>query len=268
MRDFLSYDPNEFDPAQFDQVLSHPDPVKRAQSSVRKTLPKRFYATASTGARDDGHAILLDGRAVKTPQKNVFALPTSTLAEAVAAEWAAQGEYIDPATMPLTRLANSILDGVRLQREAVADEITRYLGNDLVCYRAESPWALAERQSIAWDPVLDWAEDRYGARFLCTEGIVHVAQDPDAIAAIGRTLDGLSIWQLGALHVMTTLTGSSLLALMVSEGALAPSDAWSRAHIDEDWTIEHWGADAEATARRAFSTTEFEAACHLLNATR
>lgn len=264
MRDFLSYDPAEFDPAKFDQVLSHPDPVKRAQMSVRRELPKRFYNAATAEPRDGGFAVLLDGRQVKTPSRRALVAPTLAAAELIAAEWAAQGERIDPAVMPASRIANSIIDGVADNPEPVAAEIVKYSGTDLICYRADSPARLVERQSAAWDPVLDWVEERLGARFLIGEGVVHVAQEPEALAAVARWLDGADAWRLGCLQVMTTLTGSALLSLMVADAALDPEAAWLAAHIDEDWTVEHWGEDAEATSRRAFRKAEFLAAVTML----
>lgn len=264
MRDFLSYDPAEFDPARFDQVLSHPDPVKRARESVRRELPKRFYKVVSVEPRDDGFAVLLDGRQVRTPARHPLVAPRRAVAEIIAAEWAAQGEFIDPAGMPASRIANSILDGVRADPAPVAAEIVKYAGSDLVCYRADAPARLVERQTAAWDPVLDWAEERLGARFLVAEGVVHVAQEPEALAAVARHLAGADPWRLGALQVMTTIAGSALLALMVADGGIDAGAAWAAAHVDEDWTIEHWGEDAEAASRRAFRKAEFLAAVAML----
>ncbi|GAB4362181.1 MAG: ATP12 family chaperone protein [Oricola sp.] len=244
-----------------------PDPVKSAQASMRKPLPKRFYKQVETGERDGAWHVLLAGRAVKTPGRNALALATADAAALVAAEFDAQGEELDPAAMPCYRLANTALDGVAADMQAVLEDILRYSGSDLLFYRAESPRELAERQRELWDPVIDWAEGLAGGRFNLAEGIVHVAQPRETVAALGVHLKTASDpVVLAAIHSMTTLTGSALLALAVWKGELDAAAAWTAAHVDEDWNIAQWGEDAEAKDRRARRWAEMDAADRLVKA--
>lgn len=230
-------------------------------------LPKRFYSQVSVGGAAPAFRVLLDGRTIRTPAKRELAVPSAALAEAIAAEWAAQGERIDPASMPLTRLANSAIDGVAGREAEVRADIARYAGSDLLCYRAADAAETAElarRQREAWDPVLAWARDALGARFETAEGIVHVAQPAAASTAVVRALEGYGGFALAAVHVMTTLMGSALLALAHARGRLSAEAAWAAAHVDEDWQIAKWGEDAEAAARRARRWTDMQAASRLL----
>lgn len=239
------------------------DPTEAAKRAMRPRLPRRFYQDVSLSEADDGVGILLDGRPVKTPARRPLAAPTPTLAEAIAAEWRAQGEVVDPAKMPLTRLANSIIDGVAAAPDAVAAEIARYLASDLVFYRAEGPEGLVASQAQAWDPVIDWARQALGARFVLGQGIVHVAQ-PEAALAAARAAIPHDPWRLGALHVVTTLTGSALIALKLFAGQLSAEDAWSAAHVDENWNMQTWGRDELALERRAERFAEMQAAATVL----
>ncbi|MBX3574835.1 MAG: ATPase [Mesorhizobium sp.] len=249
--------------------LSDPDPIRRAQIQSKMPLPKRFYAEVSVGERDVGYAILLDGKPVRTPGRALLILPTERVARLVADEFAAQKSEIDPVTMPVTRIANSAVDGVTKEPQAVAEDIVKYSGTDLLLYRAGSPQALVERQAGAWDPVLDWVRREIGARFILAEGVMHVAQPAESIEAVRRHLGGRTEpLRLAAMHVMTTLTGSALLALAVEAGALDVDAAWDAAHVDEDWNIEQWGTDAEAQARRAFRKADMIAAANLIAALR
>ncbi len=205
----------------------------------------------------------LDGKPVRTPARRLLAVPTPELAAALAAEWEAQSEVIDPAKMPLTRLANAIIDGVVDGRQPVAEEIAKYLGSDLVFYRAEGPTGLVERQQRHWDPILAWATRELGAAFRSTVGITHIAQSEQALqAARAAILD--DPWRLGALHAATTLTGSALIALGLAHGFLPADAAWQAAHVDEDWNMEKWGQDELALERRTFRRAEFEAAATIL----
>lgn len=238
------------------------DPMEAARRNTRPNLRKRFYETV-TLEDGDAFAVLLDGKAVRTPSRNPLAAPTRALADAIADEWRAQQDVIDPARMPLTRLANTIIDAVVTSREEVKDEITKYLGTDLVCYRADQPEGLVTRQSVQWDPIITWARDALGARFLLTTGIKHVAQPAAAVAAAVRVIPD-DAWKLGAVSVVTTLTGSALLALAVAEGAITAQEAWTAAHVDEDWNAEFWGQDDLAMKRRAFRKAEMDAAAAIL----
>jgi chaperone required for assembly of F1-ATPase len=249
----------------FDDLFREPiDPVEAVRRAARPKLPRRFYRSAGVGEAEDAFGLLLDGRPARTPARHVLAVPTRALAQAIAQEWAAQGEHIDPARMPLTRLVNSILDGVRIATAPVAAEIAKYLGSDLLFYRAEVP-GLAARQAGLWDPILDWARQELGAGFALGEGVVFVEQPQAALAAARRAIPD-DPWRLGAVHAMTTLTGSALLALAVERGRLGADAAWQAAHVDEDWNFEQWGRDALALERRAFRFAEMQAAARLLAA--
>lgn len=243
------------------------DPEEKARAASRKPLIKRFYEKTSVGAVDNGFQVLLDGRPVKTPAHNVLILPTHTLAQHVADEFSMQEKEIDPIKMPITRLVNTVVDGIAGDMQPVFEDILRFSGTDMLFYRAESPKELVERQQQQWDPVLDWAAEHLGAHFALGEGVVHVAQPPEAIAAVSARLRTIhSPFALGAIHTMTTLTGSALLALMVAEGALNLENAWKLAYLDEDWTIEHWGEDDEAKKHRAYREREMVAAAAVLAA--
>lgn len=234
------------------------------KDTMRAALPKRFYKTATAAPRDGAFAVLLDGRPVRTPKKAFLQVATLALAEAMAEEWRAQETEIVPARMPLTRLVNTAIDAVTGREAEVAAEIVQYAGTDLLCYRAAGPAALVERQAKAWDPVIAWAERWIGGRFLLAEGIVHVTQPPATLAKLASKLVDKNAFELSALHVMTTLTGSTLLALAHAEGVLAVDAAWASAHIDEDYQIEKWGTDVEAEHRRAVRWRDMEAAGRVL----
>ncbi len=170
------------------------------------------------------------------------------------------GDTIDPATMPLTRLVNSALDGVAIETAAVADETAHYAGSDLLYYRADGPARLVERQRDLWDPILAWAERRYGVRFRLVNGVMPVDQDPAVVAAVRAAMPEDAV-VLAGLNMATSLLGSVLLALAVLDGALDEEAAWAAAHLDEDWNTELWGEDEEAAARRAFRRADMAAAC-------
>lgn len=232
--------------------------------TMKKPLPKRFYKSVTVKSGDDHH-ILLDNRTVKTPGKRTLALPTQTLAEAIAAEWAAQTETIDPATMPLTRFANTAIDAVSDNLEAVAADITAYASSDLVCYRAEAPEELVLLQSKHWDPIIAWAREALRAHISVVSGIMPVKQSDDALAQVAAALYPHDAFRLTALHVMTTLTGSALLALAHARGYLSADEAWAAALVDEDYQIALWGDDAQAADRRAGRHREFLAASNFLH---
>lgn len=230
-------------------------------------LPKRFYksVTVRPAAGDGaGHQVHLDGRVLRTPAKRPLVLPTQALAEAMAEEWAAQGDHINPATMPLTKLIMTAIDGVAEHMADVADDIVKFAGNDLVCYRADAPEGLVEQQNAAWNPILAWAEDELGARFHLAEGVMPVEQEQSALDRVAAAVAPYDALRLTSLHVMTTLTGSALLALAQATGRLSAEEAWTAAHVDEDWQIRRWGVDVEATERRARRWEEMSAASRLL----
>lgn len=212
---------------------------------------KQFYKQVSCRAKSGGHAVLLDGRAMKTPAKATLILPTAALAEAVAAEWRAQGTDILPDSMPLTRLANSIIDGVTARRAEIRAEMARYGETDLVCYWAEHPQTLVERQARGWQPLLDWLAERHGVRLVTTAGIMHRPQAPEALARLKAVLDAIEDpWLVGPLHMLTTASGSVVIALALLDGHLDAEDAFRLSEIDEAHQRELWGEDNEALQRR------------------
>jgi chaperone required for assembly of F1-ATPase len=240
------------------------DPVAMARRDQQKALPRRFYQDAAAEPRGEGFAVCLDGKLAHTPGRRPIEVPGRELADALAAEWQGQGELIDPAAMPLTRLVNSALDGVAQDMASVRAEIVKYAGSDLLCYRAGEPATLVELQSQVWDPLLTWARDEWGARFVCAEGVMFAEQPAASLAAIERVVAEVSSpLALAALNVMTTITGSALLALAVAQGRLDAAQAWQAAHVDEDHQMRTWGEDAEALARRARRWTEMESAARL-----
>lgn len=238
-----------------------PDPVRAARTGAKPALPRRFYKEAGFAPAEGGFRLTLDGRPANTPARNPLLLPTPALAEAVAVEWGAQETEIDPARMPLTRLANTAIDGVASRREAVADDLCAYAQTDLLAYRAAEPDRLVAAQAAAWDPVLDWAYDTFGARLILSEGVMHVTQPPLAVQALSDVVRGVDDpFRLAALHTLTTLSGSLILALAVLHGQLSPEQAWAAAHVDETYQADVWGRDEEAEARLAARRAEFEAA--------
>lgn len=222
--------------------------------------PKRFYKAAGVAKAPEGWQVQLDGRGVKTPKRSALVLPTRALAEAIAAEWEAQGSTIDPRTMPLTKLANTTLDGVIGREGAIAAEIAAYAGNDLLLYRAERPEKLVALQHERWDPLLTWVTDHFGARLHTASGIMPVAQAAECLARLRAAVDRLDAFALAGGHVMTTLTGSAVLALAHIHSRLSAEEAWSAAHVDEDFQISQWGEDAEAKKRREIRHAEMLAA--------
>jgi len=247
-------------------------PVDAARRAVQPPLRRRFYETVTIAAGEGsernqadqaGLVICLDGKPIRTPGRRAFAAPAPELAQALADEWAAQGEYIEPAKMPLTRLANTIIDGVGAAQDQVAAEIRKYLASDLVFYRAESPAALRARQAQYWDPLLSWGRQALGADFKLAAGVIHVDQPAAALERAGVALPH-DVWRLGALHPATTLTGSALIALALMHGAVTPEAAWQAAHVDEDWNMEQWGRDEIALKRRGLRFAEFNAAALVL----
>jgi chaperone required for assembly of F1-ATPase len=241
------------------------DPSESARRAARPTLRRRFFTTVAVTEVPEGFAVTLDGKAIRTPARRPLAAPRRAIAEALRLEWDGQGETIDPAHMPLTRLINSVIDGAADRPDEVADDVLNYLGSDLLFYRADSPAGLVARQGTAWDPVVHWAAAELGARFVLAEGIVHVRQPDHAIAA-ARAAVPQDAWIVGALHSITTLTGSALLALALMHRFRDAGAIWRAAHVDEDWNFETWGFDDLAMSRRAAREVEFKAAVLLLEA--
>lgn len=242
--------------------------MRAAQAGMKPVLPKRFYKEAGVEERDGLFHLTLDGRVAKTPGKQALAVPSRALAEAMAREWAEQGTEIDPATMPITRIVNSAIDGVKPRQAEVVEDLSRYAGSDLICYRVSEPARLVQSQDTTWNPVLDWAKDAHGARFTLAEGVMHVTQPEEAIAALRSVIARIdSPFALAALHVMTTLSGSVLIALAHAEGPLDVDQAWAAAHVDELYQESVWGEDEEALERRRRRETDFKAASEVYRLT-
>jgi chaperone required for assembly of F1-ATPase len=251
----------------FDEVAGkfQLDPQEAVRRTTRGRQRKRFYASAGVAEADGGFAVTLDGKPIRTPSGRQVIAPTREIADAIAAEWNAQGEMINPLSMPLTRFANSVVEAVADRLDAVADDVAKYLGTDLLFYRAGHPEALVAKEAAHWDPIVFWAADALGAHFILAEGIVHVTQPEQAVAAARGAFPD-DPWSVSALHVVTTLTGSALLALALAHGVRDPDQVWAAAHVDEDWNIEKWGMDEEVAARRAARLVDFRAAVRILTA--
>lgn len=242
------------------------DPVRTSQRLARPELPTRFYKKATAERTGDVYALLLDGKVVKTPVRKPMAVAERAVAEALAVEWDAQGERIDPATMPMTRIVNAAIDRVAEAMTEVRAEIVKYAGSDLICYRAETPQSLIDRQAEAWDPLVAWARTELGAPLMLAAGIVHVAQPEIALAAVARALEPYAPLQLAAISTVTALTGSAIIALALARGRLTVQGAWDAALVDEEWQMRLWGRDEAAMAVRAFRWREIQAAALILSA--
>lgn len=214
---------------------------------------KRFYKETAVDAGDGGHRVLLDGRPMRTPAKAVLVVPTRALAEAIAAEWHEVPEKADinVSHLPLTRLAATGLDRVTSQRQRVVDDTAKYAGSDMLCYRASEPESLVQRQQQTWQPLLDWAAERYGARLLVVEGLAFVDQPEQALTRLHEAVAAHSDLALSALYNLTHISGSLVLALAVAEGRLSAEDAFAAAQLDELYQIERWGEDPIAAQRHA-----------------
>lgn len=217
---------------------------------------KRFWTDAAVEQAEGGHAVRLDGRPVMSPGKRELVMPSPALAAGVASEWAAQGEMIDPLSMPLTRAVNTTVDKVVPQAAAVAAHLCEYGESDLLCYRAAGPDGLVERQAAAWDPMLDWADEELGARLAVTQGVIPVPQPANAVEALRAAVAAATPWELTALSEFVTLSGSLVLGLAALAGRDA-DDLWGRSRIDEDWQAEQWGVDDEAAALAASKRDAF-----------
>lgn len=244
------------------ESLEPADPRELARRNMR-ARKRRFYEAVAVREMADGFAVVLDERPVKTPARRALAAPRWALAEAIAEEWRAHGEFIDPARMAMTRLANTIIDGVAAAPDDVAAETVKYLGSDLVCYRAATPQGLVARQAQHWDPVLAWAKAALGAEFTTVTGITFRGQPDEAVARAGAAIPR-DPWRLGAVNAVTTLTGSALIALKLAAGKLGVDEAWTAAHVDEDWNMEFWGRDELGMQRRAHRFAEMTAAASVL----
>jgi chaperone required for assembly of F1-ATPase len=218
---------------------------------------KRFYKDVAVVLGDAGYEIKLDDRPVRTPARAALALPTERLAQAVADEWHAQGDTVDPRSMPFTGLANGAIDQIALNRESFAAGIARYGESDLLCYRAEGPAELIAREAAAWDPLLDWARHRYDVNFRVTHGIIPVDQPAETLERLEAAVMAYDPFMLAGLSTLVTLSGSLVCGLAIVEGGHDADAIWTASEIDEAWEIEQWGEDMEAAARSAKRRDEF-----------
>lgn len=238
----------------------------RHQQLLKPQLPKRFYKQAGTAPVEGGYAVTLDGRQTRTPGDKVpVVLPTLTLAESLAAEWAAQGAEINAETMPMVRLVNSALEGGQEAMGPLREEILKYASSDLLLYRADAPQELVAEQEAHWDAVLVTLARHFGVKFRPTVGIMFEEQPTETLDKLGSALDGLGLLSLTALTSITGLTGSGLLAIALRHGLVERDGAWAAAHVDENHNIRLWGEDSEASRRRAKRRIEYDAALRVFD---
>jgi chaperone required for assembly of F1-ATPase len=226
---------------------------------------KRFWSDVAVTREGEGYGIALDGRPVRTPGRVPLAVPTQALADAIADEWRGVQEVIDPRVMPLTGLANAAVDRIAPDPVAFAQGLARYGESDLLCYRAEEPPPLAERQAAAWDPILGWARARYDVHFEVTAGVMHVPQPRATLARLDDAVAARDAFELAALSPVVTVTGSLVLALALIEGAADADTVWHAARIDDDWQAEMWGEDDLATRTTAAHKADFDAGARMLD---
>jgi len=219
---------------------------------------KRFWSETTSEQVEGGFTVKLDGRTIKTPAKAAFLVPSMTMAEAIAQEWDAQSEKVDPNTMPMTRAANAAIDKVQHQHSAVADMLAEYGGTDLLCYRASHPEALVERQALNWDPILAWAKEALEADLIQAAGVMFTQQPKASLAALHARVHRFDAFELTGFHDLVAMSGSLILAFAVTEGHLSPTQAWGLSRLDEDWQIEQWGHDEEAESQAKIKQTAFE----------
>ena len=229
---------------------------------------KRFYKDVGVAPEGDGFALRLDGRAVTTPARSALVVPGKALAEAMAEEWAAQGDEIDPRSMPLTGLANAAIDRVAPDPQAFAARLAEYAESDLLCYRADSPDKLVARQAERWDPILAWARQRFDIDLHVVAGIMHQPQSEAAVQQLKRAVAARGAFELAGLSPLVTVSGSLVIALALAEGAIPFEEAWNAASLDEQWQLEQWGEDSEASAALAARQQDFAAAARFLGLLR
>jgi chaperone required for assembly of F1-ATPase len=225
---------------------------------------KRFYREVTIAPAERGHSILLDGRPMRTPARQVLAAPTASLAEAIAAEWREQAEEIRPEAMPFTRLASTAIDRMPGQRQAAIDEVLAYADTDLVCYRAAEPFELVRRQQLAWQPMLDWVSGAYGVKLAVTTSILPLAQPAGVRERLRNGLEDLGDWPLVGVHAATTTLGSLVLGLCLVHGRLDAEAALAASLLDELFEIERWGSDVEAERRHDVLRRDVTAAAQFL----
>ena len=241
------------------------DGYGRAQTHARQALPKRFYKQTGVMPVEGGFAVTLDGRPTKTPGMKPVVVPVAPLATAMAAEWAAQGEFIEPGSMPLVRLVNAAIESGQERVIALREEIVKYAGNDLLLYWADTPEELVAEQERVWDAALVKVARHFGVSFQPTSGIIHQPQPETTLAKLTDALRDEGLLVLTALVSITSIAGSGLLAIAFWHQLLTPDEIWDAVHVDEDYNARIWGADTEATLRRQKRRREFDAAVRMLD---
>ena len=219
---------------------------------------KRFYKKATLKGKAAPFCVMLDGRPVKTPMRQPLCVTSRAMGRAIVREWNDQEVFIEPETMPVTKYTNTAIDRVEPRRKAIIDEIVAFAASDLICYRAESPAGLVQRQAEIWDPVIEWVKSEYGLAFTTVAGIVYASQPDETLAKTWKLLEQKSSFELVAIHELANLLGSTLLTLALVGGKLTKEQTWAAAHIDEDWNLELWGTDEDTEKRRAARLKEFE----------
>lgn len=225
---------------------------------------KRFYDHAGIGAQQDGYSVMLDGKALRTPARKPLLLPNAAMARAVADEWAAQGDKIAPASMPLTRLVNHVIDRADGNRDAILSQICAYMATDLLRYRASSPDSLVQRQAAAWDPLVAWAEQHLGVDLPVTAEVMPLAADGAADMACRAAIKNMNMFQITALGEVVTAAGSLIIGLALLAGRIDAAGAWAAASVDDDYQAERWGADQEAAKMLAVRRAGLDAGARLL----
>lgn len=228
------------------------------------TGPKRFYDKALVEAVDSGFRLTLDGESIRTPGRAPVVLPTRPLADAMAAEWNAQGDTLDIRTMPVTRFANAALDTAGEHHAALEATMAAYGETDLLCYRAGHPEGLVTAQAEGWDPLLDWAREALGAPLVTVEGIMAAEQPATSLARLREAVAETDAFRLIALHELVSLSGSLVLGLAVAADRLSAEEAWTLSRIDEDWQVAQWGEDAEAAAAAERKRADFLQAASIM----
>ncbi len=255
---------------QLEEAQKHMDDgYGRAQHLNKVELPKRFYTSVDVARGEDGFSVTLDGRQVKTPGHKIPVVVQSLeVAWVMAAEWAAQDKFIDPATMPMVRLINSAVESGEALVPEFRAEIGKFAGNDLLLYRADSPQELVADQEKLWDGALVKLARHFDVAFQPTIGIIHQKQPDATLAKLDAALEGQGLHILTALVSITGITGSGLLAIALLHQLLSADEVWLAAHVDEDHQIRLWGEDEEAMERRAKRRVEFDIAVKVVDALR
>ncbi len=229
---------------------------------------KRFWQNADVRQNEKGYTVELDGRAIRTPAKAPLVVPTKALADQIAAEWNVVEGRVNPAAMPFTRSANAAIDKVKQQHAEVADMLAAYGDADLICYRADGPSGLVDRQAEGWDPLLDWAESVLGARLIPVQGVMHAPQDAQSLRVLSKKVHALDVFALTAFHDLVSLSGSLIIGFAALYDLRPPAELWAVSRVDELWQQDQWGEDAEALEMAAKKENDFFHAHRFYNLSR